>query len=259
MNFRRFISDTNFLGPLGRLSHRILPVWPGVAAFVRPDMLDLLSPASGARKKWTMASSHKRFPLFVAAILLPLLRLPGHAPAESAQRSSLAGQLLIAAPSMSDPRFYQAVIMMVRHDHNGALGIVINRPLKDRPLAALLEALGDKGPTVTGSVRVFAGGPVQPEIGFVLHSADYRRSNTTDIDGHVAVTSSREILRDIADNRGPTKSLIAFGYAGWGRGQIEDELEHRFWFTTPQDAKLIFDLDRDKVWDDAMKRRTQDL
>jgi putative transcriptional regulator len=224
-------------------------------------MLDLLSPAGGSRKsiKWIMALSLKRLPLLMAAILLPLLRLPGHAPAESTQRSSLAGQLLIASPAMSDPRFYQAVLLMVRHDQNGALGIVINRPLGDRPLAALLEALGDKGPAVTGSVRIFAGGPVQPEIGFVLHSTDYRRSNTTDIDGHVAITSSREILRDIGNNRGPTKSLIAFGYAGWGPGQIEDEFDHRFWFTTPQDANLIFDLDRDKVWDDAIKRRTQDL
>jgi putative transcriptional regulator len=93
----------------------------------------------------------------------------------------------------------------------------------------------------------------------VVHSADYRRPDTIEIDGRVAMTSSREILRDIGNNRGPTKSLVAFGYAGWGPGQLEGELEHRFWFTTPQGEKLVFDLDRDKVWDDAMKRRTQDL
>jgi putative transcriptional regulator len=108
-------------------------------------------------------------------------------------------------------------------------------------------------------VRIFAGGPVQPEIGFVVHSAEYHRSDTVDIDGRVAMTSSLEILRDIGNHRGPSKSLIAFGYAGWAPGQLEGELAHGFWFTTPQDAKLIFDEDRDEVWDNAMKRRTQDL
>jgi putative transcriptional regulator len=160
---------------------------------------------------------------------------------------------------MGDPRFVQTVILMVRHDRNGALGIVINRPLGDRPLAKLLEALGDKEAGVTGTVRIFAGGPVQPDIGFVLHSADYHRADTVDIDGHVAMTSSREILRDIGNQRGPNKSLIAFGYAGWAPGQLEGELAHGFWFTTPQDAKLVFDDDRDAVWDNAIKRRTQDL
>jgi putative transcriptional regulator len=202
-----------------------------------------------------MALSLKRLGLVVAAVLLPLTQ----APAEGKLHHSLAGQLLIASESMSDPRFDQAVVLVVRHDQNGALGIIINRPVQDRPLAALLEALGEQSPTAMGNVRIFAGGPVQPDIGFVVHSADYRRRDTIDIDGHIAVTSSREILRDIGDKRGPEKALIAFGYAGWGPGQLEGELEHRFWFTTPEDSKLIFDQDRDKVWDEAMKRRTQDL
>jgi putative transcriptional regulator len=206
-------------------------------------------------------TSLKRLGLLVAAILLPATLLHAALPAPSAapERASLAGQLLIASPSMSDPRFYQAVILMVRHDQKGALGIVINRPLEDRSLASLLGASGDTGTAVTGSVRIFAGGPVQPEIGFVVHSTDYHRPDTIEIDGHVAMTSSREILRDIGNKQGPTKSLVAFGYAGWGPGQLEGELEQRFWFTTPQDSKLVFDQDRDKVWDDAMKRRTQDL
>jgi len=88
---------------------------------------------------------------------------------------------------------------------------------------------------------------------------DYRRPDTIDIDARLAMTSSREILHDIGSNKGPARSLIAFGYAGWGPGQLEGEVEHRFWFMTPEDASLVFDLDRDKVWDEAMKRRTQDL
>ena len=202
-----------------------------------------------------------RLASIAAAIVLPatLLHAAVPPPAEAPERASLTGQLLIAAPTMGDPRFQHTVILMVRHDRNGALGIVINRPLGDRPLATILQALGETDTAVAGQVRIFAGGPVQPEIGFVVHSAEYHRPDTIDIDGRVAMTSSREILRDIANHRGPSKSLIAFGYAGWGPGQLEGELAHGFWFTTPQDAKLIFDEDRDEVWDDAMKRRPQDL
>ena len=181
------------------------------------------------------------------------------APRQVPAQTSLAGQLLIASPSMGDPRFTQTVVLMARHDKNGAFGIVINRPVGERPLASLLEALGEKEEGVEGSVRIFAGGPVQRDLGFVVHSADYRASGTIDVDGHVAVTSNRDILRDIARNQGPKKSLIAFGYAGWAPGQLEGEMALRAWFTAEDDEGLVFDADRDKVWDLAMKRRTQDL
>jgi len=148
---------------------------------------------------------------------------------------------------------------VVRHDRNGALGIVINRPVEDRSLASLLEALGEKNTGVAGSVRIFAGGPVQPEIGFVLHSPEYHRSETLDIDGRFAMTSSLQILRDIANKQGPSKSLVAFGYAGWKPDQLEGELRQGAWITAADDEKLIFDEDRDKLWEEAMKRRTQDL
>ena len=194
-----------------------------------------------------------------AAILALLLTAALPAPTALPQRASLAGQLLVAAPSMGDPRFYQTVIMLVRHDRTGAMGIVINRPLQERPLAALLEALGEKADGATGNMRIFAGGPVQPELGFVLHSAEYRRADTVEIDGHVAMTSSREILRDIAANRGPKQSLVAFGYAGWAPGQLEGELMQGVWFTTPADAKLMFEEERERVWENAVTRRTQDL
>ena len=205
--------------------------------------------------------SVQRLGLIAAAVSLSATLVYAALPerSEVPEQTFVTGQLLVASPTMGDPRFVQTVILMVRHDRNGALGIVINRPLGDRPLAKLLEALGDKEAGVTGTVRIFAGGPVQPDVGFVLHSADYHRADTVDIDGRVAMTSSREILRDIANHRGPSKSLIAFGYAGWAPGQLEGELAHGFWFTTPQDAKLVFDDDRDAVWDHAMKRRTQDL
>src|SRR5215831_3922272 len=129
-----------------------------------------------------------RLSVIVAAIFLPaaLLNAALPTPEEAPKHPSLAGQLLVASPEMGDPRFYHAVILVVRHDRNGALGIIINRPVGDRSLVSLLEALGEKDTGVVGSVRIFAGGPVQPEIGFVLHSTDYRRPETLDIDSRVA-------------------------------------------------------------------------
>jgi putative transcriptional regulator len=202
-----------------------------------------------------------RLSLIAGAVLLPatLLNAALPTPSDVPNRGALAGHLLIAAPTMSDPRFHHAVILMVRHNQTGALGIAVNQPLGDRPLAALLGALGEKDSAASGTVRIFVGGPVQPEIGFVIHGTDYQRADTVKIDGHLAMTSSREVFRDIASNQGPTKRLIAFGYAGWAPGQLEGEIAQRFWFATPADPKLVFEEDRDKVWDEAMKRRTQDL
>lgn len=191
--------------------------------------------------------------LFAAAILL------GAAPSGRSEIGSLVGQLLIAAPTIGDPRFSHAVILMVRHDKEGAFGIVVNRPIGERSIATLLEASGDSDPDVEGSVRVFAGGPVQPELGFVVHSAEYRRAETLDVDGRVAMTASRQVLRDIGHNQGPEKSLFALGYAGWGPGQLEGEMDRHTWFTTPEEPKLIFDDDRDNLWDEAMARRTREL
>jgi putative transcriptional regulator len=202
----------------------------------------------------------KRLCVILACVVpTALAEAAREAPKEVPARSSLAGQLLVATPAMGDPRFAQTVIFMARHDKSGAFGIVINKPVGERPLANLLEALGAKEEGVEGSVRVFAGGPVQPEIGFVVHSADYRRAETIVVDSRLAVTSTREILRDIAHKQGPQKSLLAFGYAGWGPGQLDGEMALRSWFTAEEDVELVFDLDRAKVWDEAMKRRTQDL
>lgn len=199
--------------------------------------------------------------LALAAILLPatLVHAALQNPAAAPGQASLAGQILIASPGLRDPRFDHTVILMVRHSPGGALGVVVNRPLGERPLTNLLDDVGEKNSGVIGSLRVFSGGPVQPEIGFVIHSTDYHRPETIDIDGRVAMTSSREILRDIAGQHGPARILVAFGYAGWGPGQLEGELAQRAWFTAAADGKLIFDEDRDKVWDDAMAHRTQDL
>ena len=197
-----------------------------------------------------------RLILAFAALALGALLAPDRTQSAESPRASLAGQFLIATTAMRDPRFDHAVILILRHDGDGAFGIVINRPLGQRPMADLLGA-GDTA--ASRNVQVFSGGPVQPNMGFVVHSTDYHRAETLDVDGRVAMTSSREVLRDIADKKGPAKALIAFGYAGWAPGQLEAELARNVWYTAPEDPGLVFDDDRDKVWEHATARRTQDL
>jgi len=180
-------------------------------------------------------------------------------PAMSADGDSLAGQLLVASPEIGDPRFAHAVILVLRHEHSGAIGIVINRPIEERTFAALLKAIGDDVTDAEGSVMLFAGGPVESERGIVVHSTDYHRDGTRDVAPGIAMTSSRDIIRDIAHKKGPEKSMIAFGYAGWGPGQLESEMAQKSWFIAPADPALIFDDDRSAVWHDAMVRRRRAL
>ena len=207
----------------------------------------------------------RRLVLALAALLLPaaLFAAVPTNPSDTSGFTSLQGQFLIATPANRDPRFDHTVILMLRHDRDGAFGIVINRPAGEQPLSDLLAAIGDKGAqvpgNVSGSVRVFGGGPVEPQIGFVIHSTDYRIAETLDVDSRVAMTSNAKVLRDIADGKGPKKSLVAFGYAGWAPGQLEGELGRNAWYIAPADENLIFDDDRDKLWDHAVARRTRDL
>ena len=180
-------------------------------------------------------------------------------PDEAPARPSLAGQLLVAAPSMNDPYFERTVILIVQHSPSGSLGIIINKPIREISIASLFEALNQNGGDVAGDVRVFSGGPLQPEVGFVVHSPDYRRPETVAINDRVSVTSSLDILRDIGAKKGPAKILVAFGYAGWGPDQLEREIEVHAWGVAEADPALVFDEDRDKVWDRAWEHRTQHL
>jgi putative transcriptional regulator len=195
----------------------------------------------------------------VAAALFAAAMLLGAAAGGQVNSGPLTGQLLIAAPTIGDPRFAHTVILLLRQDDTGAFGIVLNRPLEQRSIESLLEAAGDHDQSVEGSLQVFAGGPVQPELGFVVHSPDYHRADTLTIGSEVAMTADKQILHDIGHHQGPKKALFAFGYAGWAPGQLEGEINRHDWFTTTGDPKLIFDGDRDGLWDDAMARRTREL
>jgi putative transcriptional regulator len=123
-----------------------------------------------------------------------------------------------------------------------------------RPIAGLLAVFGADASGVTDSVRVFVGGPVAPAAGFVLHGAEYHRPETLDIDGRVALTGTPDVLRDIGLGKGPSKSLFAFGYAGWAPAQLEDELSHGVWVMVAEDPALVFDTERTEVWTEALAR-----
>jgi putative transcriptional regulator len=199
-----------------------------------------------------------RRPHLAAAVVALALTLAA-AQAEQGGAGSLAGQLLVASPDIGDPRFAHTVILLLRQDASGAFGIVLNRPVEERSIAALLDATGTHERDVDGKIEVFSGGPVQPELGFVVHSPDYHDSATLAVGNTVAMTADRQILRDMGHHKGPKKALFAFGYAGWGPGQLEGEIARHDWFTAIGDPKLIFDDDRSNLWDDAMARRTQEL
>jgi hypothetical protein len=141
----------------------------------------------------------RRWILAAAAMCLPatLLHAALSTEPEVSGRTSFAGQLLIASPDLRQPAFDHAVILLARHSRGGAVGIVINRMAEKRPIAGLLAAFGADASGVTDSVRVFVGGPVEPGAGFVLHSAEYHRPETLDIDGRVALTIAPDVLGDI--------------------------------------------------------------
>ncbi|MGA8400190.1 MAG: YqgE/AlgH family protein [Stellaceae bacterium] len=181
------------------------------------------------------------------------------APESAAPANPPPGNLLIASAQIQDPRFYHAVVLILQHTKDGAFGIIVNHPLASEKIAALLAAAGDDDKSVEGSIPVLSGGPVQPDLGFVVHSADYRTADTMPVDGKVAMTASKEALKDIGHGKGPKKCFFAFGYAGWGAGQLEDEIARNDWFTASEDSALVFDDDRDTVWDKALARRGQDL
>jgi putative transcriptional regulator len=202
-----------------------------------------------------------RLILVLVAVTAPVA-LFGATPPDSGapqQGHFLTGQLLVAAPSMGDPRFRETVIVLVRHSRDGAMGLIINRAAGEQAIADLLQAFGDDVGKAEGSVPIYFGGPVQKELAFVLHSTDYRRTGTVDVTGDVAMTAHRDVIRDIAAKTGPKKFLLVFGYAGWAPGQLEGELAGNHWYSAPIDPALVFDLPRDKVWERAVERRTRDL
>ena len=171
------------------------------------------------------------------------------------EAGSLTGQLLVATQSIRDQRFARTVIFMVRHDKTGAFGLIVNRPVGESPLAALLEGLGLEGERATGTIRVHFGGPVEGRRGFVLHTLDWTGPGTVNVDGAIGMTGSPEIFRALAAGRGPKRHLFALGYAGWAPGQLDGELSRGGWISAPSDETLVFDDDHATKWQRATDKQ----
>jgi putative transcriptional regulator len=157
-------------------------------------------------------------------------------------KDSLCNQLLIAMPGMADPNFNSTVTLVCEHNTEGALGIVINRPL-DMQLGGLFEQLAIAEPDQSLASRpVLNGGPVAKERGFVLHDPGPEFESSVSVSPNVQLTLSRDVIDAMAEGSGPDKSLVALGYAGWEPGQLEAEMLSNTWLTVPAEADVIFDV-----------------
>jgi putative transcriptional regulator len=164
----------------------------------------------------------------------------------------LSGKLLLAMPGMADPRFERAVIAICVHDENGAVGIGIGQKRAGLKFRGLLKQLGID-PGEAPDCAVHHGGPVEPGRGFVLHSNDWGGQDTLQVAGLCAMTGTIEILKAIAEGRGPSRWIVALGYAGWGEGQLDEEMTRHGWFTAKGDPALLFDTPTDERWAAAFK------
>src|SRR3972149_8562288 len=188
-------------------------------------------------------------------LILCAIGLASTRPLYAGENQSLAGQLLVATAEMGDPRFAETVIYMVQHDENGAMGLVINRPIAKGPITNLLRGLEVESRAARGEILIHYGGPVEPEKAFVLHSDDYAGRGTTVVGGGIAVTADAEIVRALAEGGGPRQSLFTLGDGGWAPGPLEAEIRANAWFTIPAEKKLIFADDPETKWEHAMARR----
>jgi putative transcriptional regulator len=189
---------------------------------------------------------------FAPALLIIVVLTASDSPTAE---SYLAGQLLVATPNMRDPRFVETVIYMVKHSAEGAMGIIINRPLTKGTIEDLLKGIGVESKGATGEIVIHYGGPVSPEAGFILHSDDVLLESSTKVKDGVAMTTDVKLIEAISRGQGPRQSLFAVGYAGWAPGQLEEELKANAWFVVSGDKAFIFGKDAAKKWRQAIDKR----
>jgi putative transcriptional regulator len=174
-------------------------------------------------------------------------------------QSYLTNHFLIAMPALADPNFSRTVTYICEHNAQGAMGIVVNRPI-NLQLGEMLDQLEIETPFAQArTLPVFLGGPVQTDRGFVLHSGEQAWDSTLRIAPSVSVTTSKDILEAIAQGRGPANSLIALGYAGWSGGQLEQELSANAWLSGPASDDIIFQLPAEQRWRAAARLLGVDL
>jgi len=167
---------------------------------------------------------------------------------------SLTGQILIAMPQMGDPRFSQSVIFLCAHTQEGAMGIIVNRPLNKPDFGDLLKQLDIEPRPPSRRIALCTGGPVDNNRGFVLHSTDWATDGSMDVDGERMLTSSLDILKAIAQGGGPKQCILALGYAGWDAGQLDEEFLQNAWLNAPADDQILFDSAHDTKWQRALAK-----
>jgi putative transcriptional regulator len=204
-----------------------------------------------------------RRPLRIVCLILGAVLLArgllADTPPPKVESGSVAGQLLVATPDLHDPNFDHAVIYMVRHDANGAMGLVVNDPIRDVPLATVFEQAGLDPAGIAGTIHLHAGGPVQRTRFVVLHTDDYAIADTLRVGDGLAVTSHIDILRAVAAGTGPRRTLFVVGYAGWGPGQLDAELSAGAWVHATSDEGIVFDQADQTKWHRAFARRVISL
>lgn len=174
--------------------------------------------------------------------------------------SFLEGKLLIALPGMTDPRFEKSVIFMCAHSTTGAMGLIINKPIDGLNFHELLRRLEVQVKTNAPDFPVLFGGPVETGRGFVLHSSEYEGSEATlPVSEDVSLTATLDILRAMAEGKGPDKAIFALGYAGWGPGQIEDEIRVNGWVHCDADNAILFAADSESKWTSALRKLGIDM
>ena len=171
----------------------------------------------------------------------------------------LEDQFLLAMPSMSDSRFERTVIYMCSHSSDGAMGLVVNKPMDWISFAELLDQLSIAVDGEVPDLPIHAGGPVETGRGFVLHTADFLQDSTLEIGRSRALTATVDILKAIAGGTGPRHSLLALGYASWAPGQLESEIQQNAWLTLPADDDLLFRTSLDAKYTEALGRLGIDL
>jgi putative transcriptional regulator len=172
----------------------------------------------------------------------------------------LEGKLLIAMPGLLDPHFEKSVVFICAHSSQGAMGLIVNKPIEGLSFRDLLEKLDIQPTAGTPNAPILFGGPVQLGRGFVLHSGDYGSSEATlAITSDISLTATSDILRAIAEGHGPKKCALALGYAGWQEGQIENEIRANGWIHCDADSAIVFDLAHEAKWQAAIKKLGVDL
>jgi putative transcriptional regulator len=168
--------------------------------------------------------------------------------------TELTGKLLIAMPDMGDPRFEKSVVLVCAHSEDGAMGLIVNKPVPSVDFSTLAEQLDLPTEGPVPRLPLHFGGPVETGRGFVLHSTDYQSPTASmEIPGGYRMTTTLDVLEELAAHRGPKERLLALGYAGWGPGQLEGEIQHNGWLTAEADAAIIFSRDNGGKWDAALK------